>query len=81
MSLLEQEIQFTEAIQPLCGALDEFSRAHKRALRDAGESASIAKGVGAGGSKYQEDWRQRKKRDRELKSMNIGLYQMEELLL
>jgi hypothetical protein len=80
MTLLEQEIQLTEAIQPLCGALDEFSRAHRRALRDAEKSASNAKGASAG-SKHQEDWRQQRKRDRELKGMNIGLYQMEELVL
>ena len=80
MSLLEQEIQFTEAIQPLCGALDEFSRAHRKALRDADNSASNAKGASAG-NKHQDDWRQQKKRARELKGMNIGLYQSEELVL
>lgn len=80
MSLLDQEIQFTEAIQPLCGALDEFSRAHRRALRDAEKGASNAKGA-SDGSKNQEDWRQQRKRVRELKGMNIGLYQMEELVL
>lgn len=81
MSLLEQEIEFTEAIQPLCGALEEFSRAHKKALRDAAEkSASNAKGPSAG-SKHQADWRQQRKRARDLKGMNIGLYQVEELVL
>ncbi|KAF8345593.1 hypothetical protein F5887DRAFT_965799 [Amanita rubescens] len=48
-SSLEPEIQFTEAVQPLCGALDEFARAHRKALRDAEDKGvSNVKGVSAG---------------------------------
>ena len=80
-SSLEPEIQFTEGVQPLCGALDEFARAHRKALRDAEDkSVSNAKGLSAA-SKHQEDWRLRKKRAREQEGMSIGLYQLEELVL
>jgi hypothetical protein len=83
-SLLEQEIAFTEAVQPLYGALDGFSRAHSGALREAetkgDKQASASRGVSSG-QEPQEDWRRRKKRLREQSKAAIGLYQVEELAL
>ncbi|PFH50149.1 hypothetical protein AMATHDRAFT_48133 [Amanita thiersii Skay4041] len=80
-TLFESEIAFTLDVQPLFGALDQFARAHERVLREAEERASTG-GVDVVGKKgYQEDWRQRKKRQHEQAGMGIGLYQVEELVL
>ncbi|KAK2465927.1 hypothetical protein APHAL10511_001568 [Amanita phalloides] len=82
--MLEPEILFTEAIQPLYGTLDSFARAHKKAIREAEEKDAVqvsgAKGANTG-SGHREDWRQRRKRAREQAGMSIGLYQLEELVL
>ena len=76
--LLESEISFTEAIQPLYGAFEDFARAHSKATREAtGAGASRSKT----GREHSEDWRQRKKRLHEQAGMTIGLYRVEELVL
>ncbi|KAF8632319.1 hypothetical protein AX15_001941 [Amanita polypyramis BW_CC] len=77
-SLLEAEISFTEAIQPLYGALGDFARAHSKAKHEAEEKGA---GVVRTGRENPESWRQRRKRQHEQAGIGIGLYRVEELML
>ncbi|KAJ7221708.1 hypothetical protein GGX14DRAFT_670888 [Mycena pura] len=71
LSRIELQIQVTEQVDPLRGALEVFARAQAKALREAKE-----------GKKDGGDWRQRRRLVHERAAMAVGgVYQLEELVL
>ncbi|KAG6897610.1 hypothetical protein C0992_013050 [Termitomyces sp. T32_za158] len=69
---IEPEIVFTDDMEKLRGPLEMFSKAHTKAIREAGQDKS---------KKPLGDWRQRRKQAHEQAGLSIGLYQLEELVL
>ncbi|KAH8096702.1 hypothetical protein BXZ70DRAFT_331420 [Cristinia sonorae] len=73
MSLLQPELALNDEIEQLKGPLQPFVRAQAKAVSDAVNGPQKID--------PKVDWRQRKKAMHEQASMNIGLYQVEELVL
>ncbi|KIK64736.1 hypothetical protein GYMLUDRAFT_240697 [Collybiopsis luxurians FD-317 M1] len=72
-TLIEPEIKYIEQTEQLRGPLEMFVRAQGKALK---EAKAASEGVKA----PVPDWRQRKKAMHEQTGMNIGLYQLEEMI-
>ncbi|KAG5635014.1 hypothetical protein H0H81_012717 [Sphagnurus paluster] len=71
-ALIEPQITQIDELELLRGPLENFAKAHSKAVKEAGQDKR---------KKVVTDWRQRKKQAHEQAGLSIGLYQVEELIL
>lgn len=73
-SHIEPELKFIGEVEQLRGPLEPFVKAQKKASVQANEVLKDRQGP-------QEDWRRKRKQAFAQASLNIGLYQVEELII